>query len=130
MLLALFTYSLYEEIFMSTIHSRLSQPHDRNALQSYILFGLGIIFLLGALLLRLNYQTYPLGLFLFGLGLLAAAVINPARLAIAGLFYTFVGAAFACRGFIPFDNSLLIIAISLALLGIAFMAHKGYVKAG
>ncbi len=51
---------------------------------------------------------------------------------ISGLFYTFVGAAFslAFKRLLPFDNALLIIAISLALLGIALMAHRGYIKAG
>lgn len=115
---------------MSTILSRLSHPQDRNALQSYVLVGLGVIFLIGALLLRLNPRTYPIGLFLFGFGLLIAAAINPTHLMIAGLFYTLVGAAFALRGFIPFDNALLIIAAGLALLGIAFMARKGYVGPG
>lgn len=115
---------------MSTILSRQSRPQDRNALQSYVLLGLGVIFLIGALLLRLNPHTYPVGLFLFGFGLLIAAAINPAHLVIAGLFYTLVGAVFALRGFIPFDNALLIIATGLALLGIAFMARKGYIRAG
>jgi len=113
---------------MSTIVSRPSRPRNRNMLQSYILLGFGVIFLLGALLLRLNFRAYPVGLFLFGLGLLVAAAVNPTRLVIAGLFYTFVGATYF--RLIPFDNALLIIAISLALLGIALMARKGYIGAG
>jgi hypothetical protein len=117
---------------MSTLLSRLSRPDHRNTLQSSILLGLGVVFLLGALFLRLNPRAYPVGLLLFGLGLLAAAAANPARLVISGLFYTFVGAAFflAFKRLLPFDNALLIIAISLALLGIALMAHRGYIKAG
>jgi hypothetical protein len=117
---------------MSTFISRLSRSHNRNVLQSYVLLGLGVIFLLGALLLRLNPRADPVGLFLFGLGLLVAAAVNPARLVIAGLFYTFVGAAFllAFKRLLPFDNALLIIAISLALLGIALMARRGYIRAG
>ena len=117
---------------MATIVSQLFRPLNRNALQSYILLGLGVIFLLGALLLRLNFRAYPVGLFLFGLGLLVAAAVNPTRLVIAGLFFTFVGAAFflGLKQLLPFDNALLIIAISLALLGIALMARKGYVGAG
>jgi hypothetical protein len=115
---------------MSTLISRLSLPHGRNAFQAYILLGLGVIFLIGALFLRLNPRTYPIGLFLFGLGLLVAALINPAHLVIAGLFYTLVGAAFAFSRFLPFDNALLIIASGLALLGIAFTARKGYIGVG
>lgn len=117
---------------MSTTISRLSRPRNRNTLQSYILLGLGVVFLLGALLFRLNSRAYPVGLVLFGLGLLVAAAVNPTRLVIAGLFYTFVGATFflAFKRLIPFDNALLIIAISLALLGIALMARRGYIRAG
>ena len=117
---------------MSTIISRLFHPHHRPALQSYVLLGLGVIFLLAALLLPLNPRAYPVGLLLFGLGVLVAAAINPARLVIAGLFYTFVGAAFflGFKRLLPFDNALLIIAISLALLGIALMARRGYIRAG
>ena len=96
------------------------------------MLGLGVLFLLGALLLRLNPRAYPIGLFLFGLGLAIAAAVNPTHLVISGLFFTLVGAAFflAFKGVVPFDNALLIIAISLALLGIALAARKGYVKAG
>ncbi len=113
---------------MSTLLSPRS--HERNALQAYILLGFGVIFLLGALLLRLSIRAYPLGLFLFGLGLLIAAIVNLDHLVIAGVFFTFVGAAFAFRGLLPFDNALLIIAVSLALLCIAFMTRKGYIGAG
>lgn len=127
---------------MSTTIPRLSTPYNRNArnhharsrnaLQSYILLALGVIFLLGAQFLQLNPRTYPIGLFLFGFGLLVAAVINPRQLVIAGLFFTLVGAAFflGFRKIVLFDNSLLIIAISVALLGIALMARRGYVGAG
>ncbi len=127
---------------MSTTMPRLSTPYNpnmrnqnargRKAFQSYILLGLGVIFLLGALFLRLNPRTYPIGLFLFGLGILIAALVNPRQLVISGLFFTFVGAAFflGFRKILPFDNSLLIMAMSPALLGIALMARKGYVGAG
>src|SRR5579864_1510124 len=120
------------EDFMSTNISQRFRLNNRDAVQSYILLGFGVIFLLGALLLRLNYRVYPVGLLLFGLGLLIAATVNPSLLMIAGLFFTFVGAAFflALRQLLPFDNALLIIAISLALLGIALMARKGYIGAG
>jgi hypothetical protein len=117
---------------MSTNISQRFRLHNREAVQAYLLLGFGVICLLGALLLRLDYRVYPLGLFLFGLGLLIAATVNPSDLMIAGLFFTLVGAAFflALRQLLPFDNALLIIAIGLALLGIALVARRGYVKAG
>ncbi|HLG65380.1 MAG TPA: hypothetical protein VKY19_25845 [Ktedonosporobacter sp.] len=127
---------------MSTTIPRLSTPYNRNArnqgarsrnaLQSYILLALGVICLLGALFLRLDSRAYPIGLFLFGFGLLIAALVSPRHLIISGVFFTCVGAAFflGFRKIVPFDNSLLIMAISLALLGIALMARKGYVGAG
>jgi hypothetical protein len=117
---------------MSTLISRLSVPRHRPALQAYILLGLGVIFLLAALLLRLSPRAYPIGLLFFGLGLLAAAVVNPARLIISSFIFTLIGAAFflGFKRVLPFDNALLIIAISLALLGIALMARRGYVQTG
>jgi hypothetical protein len=117
---------------MSTNISQRFRLHNRDAVQSYLLLGFGVVCLLGALLLRLNYRVYPVGLFLFGLGLLIAAAVNPSNLMIAGLFFTFVGAAFflGLKQLLPFDNALLIIAISLALIGIALVARRGYVKAG
>ena len=117
---------------MSTLISRKSRSHKRDALQSYILLGFGVIFLLGALFLQLSPKTYPIGLFLFGLGLLTAALVNPSHLMIAGLLYTLVGAAFflGFRRIVVFDNSLLIMALGVALLGIAAMARRGYVQAG
>ena len=117
---------------MSTLISRLSRPYNRSVLQSYILLGFGVVFLLGALLLRLDPRAEPIGLFLFGLGLLIAAIANPGHLVISGLFFFFLGAAFflAFKRILPFDNALLIIVIGLALLGIALMARRGYVGAG
>ena len=117
---------------MSTNISQRFRLHNREAVQSYLLLGFGVVCLLGALLLRLNYRVYPVGLFLFGLGLLIAAAVNPSNLMVAGLFFTLVGAAFflALKQLLPFDNALLIIAIGLALIGIALMARRGYVGAG
>jgi hypothetical protein len=101
-------------------------------MQSYILIGLGVLLLLGALLLKLNPFAVPVGLFLFGLGLLVAAFINPTRLVIAGVLYTFVGAAIfiAYKPLIPYDNGLVVLAIGLALLAIALASRRGYIRVG
>lgn len=100
--------------------------------QAYVLLLLGVVCLLGALLLHLNPLAYPVGLFLFGLGMLIAVAFNPYRLAIGGIMVTLVGLAifFAFKPLIPYSGGLLIIAIGLALLGIASMARRGYVGAG
>ncbi len=105
---------------------------DRNRRQSYLLIGLGIIFLLGALLLHLNPLTYPIGLFLFGAGVLAAALLNPHRLLIAGILITLIGISifFAFKPVIPDGGGTLFFAIGLSLLAIAFAARRGYIGAG
>jgi len=117
---------------MSTLVSPMSRDFKHPMLQSYILIGLGVLFLLGAVILRLNPLATPVGLFLLGLSLLAASIVNPARLAIAGILYTFIGAAIflAFKPLIPFDGSIVVIASGLALLGIALAARRGYVSAG
>ncbi len=112
--------------------SRHTASRSAHSTQSYVLLLLGVICLLAALLLHLNPFTYPIGLFLLGLGMLIAVAFNPYRLAIAGIMVTLVGIAifFAFKPLIPYSGGLLIIAIGLALLGIAFMARRGYVGAG
>ena len=104
----------------------------RATLQAYVLIGLGIVFLLGALFLHLNPLPSPVGLFLFGFGMLIAMAFNPARLAIAGVLFTLIGAAIfiAYKPLIPYDNGLVIIAVGLALLVLALLARQGYVGAG
>ncbi|MBA2682161.1 MAG: hypothetical protein H0U76_27685, partial [Ktedonobacteraceae bacterium] len=116
---------------MKSISGRVASRPAR-PMQSYVLIVLGFICLLAALLLHLNPLTYPIGLFLFGLGMLIAVVFNPYRLAIGGIMVTLVGLAifFAFKPLIPYSGGLLIIAIGLALLGIAFMARRGYVGTG
>src|SRR5260221_6215967 len=57
-----------------------------------------------------------------------ASVDTSTRLVFAGLFFTYVVATYF--RFLRFDIALIIIAISLALLGIALMARKGYIGAG
>ena len=100
--------------------------------QCYVLIGLGIIFLLGALLLHLSPYAYPIGLLLFGLGMLVAAFFNPYRLLLAGILVSFVGLSifFAFKSVIPNGGNTLYLAIGLALLAIAFASKRGYIGHG
>ena len=106
--------------------------YDRARSQAYVLLALGIILILGALILHPSPFAVPAGLLLFGLGMLISAAFNPARLAIAGVIYTLVGAVIfdAFKPIIPYDNGLAVIAVGLALLAIAFLARRGYVGTG
>jgi hypothetical protein len=114
---------------MSTV--RGTQARQR-MLQVYVLLGLGLLFLLGALFLHLQPFTAPIGLFCFGLGILISTIFNPSRLVIAGVLFTLIGAAIfiAYKPVLPYDNALVVIAVGLALLALAFLARKGYVGAG
>jgi len=117
---------------MSILSSRSFSTYSRPNLQAYFLIALGILLLLIALILHPNPFALPIGLFIFGAGLLIAAFINPKRLVIAGLLITLIGAAiftaFKHVG-IPYDNSIVVIGVGLALLGIALAARRGYVSA-
>lgn len=106
--------------------------YNRERSQAYVLLALGIILILGALLLHPSPFVVPVGLLFFGLGTLISAAFNPARLAIAGIIYTLVGAVIfdAFKPIIPYDSSLAVIAVGLALFAIAFLARRGYVGTG
>jgi len=102
--------------------------------QAFVLLVLGIIFIVLALLLHPSTSDYPIGVLLFGVGMLTAAAINPYRLVSAGLVVTLFGVAtfLTFKHFIP-GNQILsyhLLAAGLALLGIALMARRGYVGAG
>lgn len=103
-----------------------------NRTQCYILIGLGIIFLLGALLLHPSSSTYPIGLLLFGLGMLVAAFFNPYRLLLAGILVSLIGLSkyFQFSNTIPNGGDTLYLAIGLGLLAIAFAARRGYIGRG
>lgn len=117
---------------MSSRVSHAFRTYSRPNLQAFFLIALGIILLLLALILHPNPFALPIGLFVFGAGLLIAAFIHPKRLIIAGLLITLIGAAIftAYRHVgIPYDNSLVVIVVGVALLGIALAARCGYVSA-
>lgn len=109
-----------------------------NRRQAFALILFGVLFLAAAVILYLVLHSrafnYPLGVLLFGLGMLVAAALNPWRLGAAGWLTTTLGIA----TFLFFDKlipgnqfiSYHFVAIGLGLLGIAFMARRGYIRAG
>lgn len=114
-----------------TLSARTSRtPGSRR--QAYLLIALGVVFLVGAWLLHLNPSTYPIGLLLFGAGMLAAALLNPYRLLLGGLLVTLVGLSifFSFKPIIPDGGSTLILAIGLGLLAVALAARRGYIGRG
>jgi len=78
-------------------------------------------------------NSYSMGEFLFGLGMLAAGLLKPNRLLLAGWLTTLLGAAtilnfqHVIRGSQFLAAHLL--AIGLALLGFAWMSRRGYIGA-
>jgi hypothetical protein len=76
----------------------------------------------------------PMGVMIFGMGMLIACIINPYRLVIASFLTTALGIAVYIffKHLIPGIEVFpeYIIAIGIALIGIAFMARRGYVGAG
>lgn len=103
--------------------------HTAKLRQAYALLAAGVLCLLGALLLP---STPPIGVFVFGLGMLISAAFNPSRLLTAGILLSTVGLdvylAFAHT--VPYADSALILAIGIALLAIAYATRKGYIGAG
>ncbi len=102
--------------------------------QTYTLLALGVVFILMALILRPDPYQYPLGVLLFGAGMLIAAFLYPPRLMIGGWLMTALGVAvfFAFKRIIPGNQVLAfyILAIGAGLCAIALMARRGYVGKG
>jgi hypothetical protein len=100
--------------------------------QAYVLLLLGVVFLLLAWMGMLN--SYSLGVLLFGLGMLGAAVFNPRRFLSLGWLTTSLGVAtfLMFQHYIAVDQALTahLLAIGLGLLGIAWIARHGYASAG
>ena len=114
-----------------SVHSKNS---SKDRLQAYALLLFGAVFLILSWLLHPSTRDYPVGVLLLGIGMLFGAVINLFRLVSASFLVTFLGIAvyLAFKHIIP-GNQILssyILAIGLALLGIALMARRDYVKAG
>src|SRR5579859_6807777 len=107
----------------------VTRARDRR--QALLLFLFGIICLLVAWLV---HPSPPLGVLVLGAGVFIAALVNPYRLMIAGWLTLLLGIAV----FLFFGGHIsgaqafpaYIVAMGLALLGIAVMGRRGYVKAG
>ena len=105
-------------------------------LQAFLLLILGVFCLLAAWLLHPNAYAYPVGVLVLGLGMLLAAALNPYRLMIGGILTTFIGIAvfLSFKPVIPVlrgqDLVTFLLAIGLALLGIALMTRRGYIGTG
>ena len=121
-------------MFMTKEFSIRATSRTRNRRQAYILLLLGIICLLAAWLLHPNTGIYPIGVMVFGVGMLITSIINPYRLMIASLMVTLLGIAVFLfyRHIIPGNQvfPVYIIAMALGLLGVALMVRRGYVGAG
>jgi len=119
---------------MSTKISPRISTKNNVYLQAYVLLILGFVCLLAALLIHPNTSEYPIGVMIFGFGVLIACIINPYRLVIASFLTTSLGIAVFLffKHFIPGNEVFpeYIIAIGIGLIGIAFMARRGYVGAG
>ena len=103
-------------------------------LQAYVLLILGLVCLLVAWLIHPNTGEYPVGVMIFGFGMLIARIINPYRLVIASFLTTALGiAVYLFFKHLISGNEVFpeyIIAIGIGLIGIAFMARRGYVGRG
>jgi hypothetical protein len=103
-------------------------------LQAYVLLLLGFLCLLAAWLIHPSASEYPVGVMIFGFGILIGCIINPYRLVIASFLTTALGIAVYIffKHLIPGNEVFpeYIIAIGIGLIGIAFMARRGYVRAG
>ena len=107
---------------------------SNNLRQAYVLLILGLVCLLAAWLIHPNTGDYPIGVMIFGFGMLIACIINPYRLVIASFLTTALGIAVYLffKHLIPGNEVFpeYIIAIGIGLIGIALMARRGYVGAG
>jgi len=119
---------------MSTKIFPRTSSKNKMYLQAYVLLILGLVCLVVALLIHPSTSEYPLGVMIFGFGMLIACLINPYRLVIASFLTTAIGVAVYLffKRLIPGNEVFpeYIIAIGIALIGIAFMARRGYVGAG
>ncbi len=118
---------------MAKIVTVSPSTHTQNRRQAYVLLALGTLFLVLALILHPRPFASPVGLFLFGVGMLIASFFNPYRLLIGGILVTLVGASIALaykNSIIPDAGNSIVLAIGLGMIGIALAARRGYITAG
>lgn len=119
---------------MSKKFSGHAVTRARSRRQAMILLLFGVICLLLAWLIHPSSSAYPLGVLVFGAGMFIAALLNPYRLMAAGWLVLLLGIAVFLffGGHIPGSQAFpaYIVAMGVALLGIAFMGRRGYIKAG
>ena len=119
---------------MSNKISQHTTSENHTTRQAYVLLILGIVCLLAAWLAHPNTGEYPIGVMVFGFGMLIASFINPYRLVVASFITIILGiAAFLFFKHFIAGNEVFpvyIIAIGIGLIGIALMARRGYVGAG
>jgi len=117
---------------MQHLFSMHTSAHSHNYRQTYVLLLLGFVFLTLAWLGMFN--SFSIGVLLLGLGMLVVGLLNPRRFLSAGWLMASLGVAtfLMFRHSIP-DSQVLtahLLAIGLGLLGIAWMARRGYIRAG
>jgi hypothetical protein len=106
--------------------------HVHNRAQACVLLLMGSVFLIGAWSGLLN--AYPVGELCFGLGMLVAAPFNTQRFLASAWLIMLIGLA----GFLVFGHMLPatqflavhVLAIGFGLVGIWWMAHRGYISLG
>ena len=117
---------------MQHLFSMHTSAYSHNYRQTYVLLLLGFVFLTLAWLGMFN--SFSIGVLLLGLGMLVVGLLNPRRFLSAGWLMASLGVAtfLMFRHSIP-DSQVLtahLLAIGLGLLGIAWMARRGYIRAG
>lgn len=119
-----------QERVMQQQFSVSTRSRANNLRQACLLLLLGVVLLVVAWLGWLN--AYPIGEVSLGLGMLAATPFNTRRLLAAAWLTTMIGlAGFFVFGHILPGSQLLaahVLAIALGLLGIQWMARRGYIS--
>jgi len=121
---------------MSRKNPARAAKRTNSRLQAFLLLILGVFCVLAAWLLHPNPYAYPVGILVFGLGMLLAAALNPYRVGIGGILTALIGMAvfLSFKPVIPVlrgqDLITFLLAIGLAELAIALMTRRGYIGAG
>lgn len=107
---------------------------SRSVIQAGILILMGLLCLLIAALFKIPTSTYPLGIMILGLGLLVAALVNPARLLPAACMISPLGIVVFLffKGIIPGNQVLssYILALGLGLLAVALLTRRRFIGSG